>query len=609
MTGVQNAPQRLLLASLVLLAGAMGIAHMAPAAMLQIEVRPTFNGDPLILDSLRYQNAAGETLSVTRLSYLLSGFALERAAGGWVELPDAFAWMDAAQHRTGVRLNGAPAGQYRAVRFHIGPDANDNAADPAKWPVGHPLNANLDNLFWGWQGGYVFLAMEGHFRSSDPGADGYALHLARNPNRTCIQIAAPLDLDHDAGLLLDFDVATVLNAPRQISFVRDGTATHSLDGDPVSAAMAANLPAAFRLRQLLSTAPAITLPSLLKPLYMPAVFTPYHLVIDRSFPIPDLPRDNPLIEERVTLGRELFQESSLSRDGSLSCASCHQKSVSFSDPRRFSIGVNGRSGTRRAMSLTNLAWKSSYMWDGRAPSLRAQVSMPIQDHAEMDQTLERTVAELSEDAAYPALFQAAFGSPEITAEKIGLALENYLLTLTACDAKFDRALRGQATFTADERRGFQLFTTEYDPRTGQHGADCFHCHGGPLFSDHQFHNNGLAGNEGDPGRFKVTGLEADRGKFATPSLRDVARRAPYMHDGRFSTLEEVLAHYDHGVQRSATLDPNLAKHPVDGLKLSPADQQALIAFLKTLNSGWMSSGSETKETRPESNQFVFQLDL
>ena len=125
--------------------------------------------------------------------------------------------------------------------------------------------------------------------------------------------------------------------------------------------------------------------------------------------------------------------------------------------------------------------------------------------------------------------------------------------------------------------------TEYEPRTGQFGADCFHCHGGPLFSDHQFHNNGLAPDDADPGRFRVTNNEADRNKFSTPSLRNIARTAPYMHDGRFATLEEVVAHYDHGVTRTPTLDPNLAKHPPEGLNLSEADQRALVAFLKSLN--------------------------
>ena len=565
---------------LALLAFVLG-AHATSGATLEIAVRHTFNGEPLLLDSLRYKNGAGETQSFTRVSYLLSGFAIERDDGTWIEFPDQHAWMDAAKGRTTLRLNGIAAGKYRALRFHVGPDAKANASDPAKLAAEHPLNANLNGLHWSWQGGYIFLAIEGLFRTGAPELKGFAHHLARDPNRTRISLAAPLDLTHDAAVLLDFDLGALLNAPRPLSFEKDGAATHSRDGDPVSAALVANLPGAFRVRQIASAAPAISLPSPVKPLYLPEKFTPYRFTMSATFPLPDLPRDNPLIEERIALGKAIFNETALSRDGTLSCASCHVSNFAFTDARRFSLGVRGQKGTRNAMPLFNLAWKTSFFWDGRAPSLRAQALLPIEDHTEMDETLDRVIAKLAAVKDYPPLFAAAFGTPEITAEKIGLAVEQFLLTLVACDSKFDRALSGKATLTADEQRGFELFMTEYDPRTGQLGADCFHCHGGPLFSDHQFHNNGLAPGE-DTGRFRITKLEADRGKFATPSLRNVARTAPYMHDGRFATLEEVVAHYGSGMQRSATLDPNLAKHPEGGLQLSAGDQRALVAFLRTL---------------------------
>jgi cytochrome c peroxidase len=183
---------------------------------------------------------------------------------------------------------------------------------------------------------------------------------------------------------------------------------------------------------------------------------------------------------------------------------------------------------------------------------------------------------------YPSLFASAFGSPEITPQKIALALENFLLTLTSFDSKFDRALRGEEKLTAEEQRGFELFSTEYDPRRGQFGADCFHCHGGPLFQSQSFASNGLDAKVSDPGRAKVTGKESDQGKFSVPSLRNVALTAPYMHDGRFDTLEQVIDHYTSGVKRSATLDPNLAKHPDGGVPLSEPDKRALVAFLKSL---------------------------
>ncbi len=239
-------------------------------------------------------------------------------------------------------------------------------------------------------------------------------------------------------------------------------------------------------------------------------------------------------------------------------------------------------GDRNSMPLFNLAWKREFFWDGRAPSLREQVLMPIADHREMDESLENVSKKLTKSPYYARLFGAAFRSEGITAEKIALALEQFLLTLSARDAKFDQAISGKTKLTEQETRGFELFMTEYEPRTGQFGADCFHCHGGALFSDHQFHNNGLSGD--DRGRAKVTGSAADHGKFATPSLRNIALTAPYMHDGRFATLEEVVEHYSSGVQRSPTLDPNLAKHPANGLNLATADKAALVAFLKTLTS-------------------------
>ena len=143
-------------------------------------------------------------------------------------------------------------------------------------------------------------------------------------------------------------------------------------------------------------------------------------------------------------------------------------------------------------------------------------------------------------------------------------------------------MRGGGELTAEEQQGFALFMTEYDPVRGRRGADCFHCHGGALFTDFAPRNNGLARDSGDTGREQVSGRASDRGAFKTPSLRNVALTGPYLHDGSVTTLEEIVARYDHGVQRSATLDPNLAKHPDRGLELTGAEQQALVAFLRAL---------------------------
>lgn len=233
------------------------------------------------------------------------------------------------------------------------------------------------------------------------------------------------------------------------------------------------------------------------------------------------------------------------------------------------------------MPLFNLAWGHSFFWDGRAKSLREQVLKPIEDPLEMNAKLDDVLAKLGADRDYPRLFAAAFGSAGVTRERLALVLEQFLLTLVSQDSKFDRAAKKLGTLTDEERRGLELFVTENDPARGLRGADCFHCHGGNLFTNGQFANNGLAPRD-DAGRFEVTGGESDRGKFKVPSLRNVAATAPYMHDGRFQTLEEVVEHYDSGVHRSATLDPNLAKHPASGLGLSAADKRALVAFLETL---------------------------
>ncbi len=170
----------------------------------------------------------------------------------------------------------------------------------------------------------------------------------------------------------------------------------------------------------------------------------------------------------------------------------------------------------------------------------------------------------------------------MTEQTLAKALEQFLITRISQDSKFDRAVRKQAELTEQEKLGLSLFVTEHDPSRGLRGADCFHCHGGTLFTDNRFHNNGLTLEGWDIGRMKVSGDPADRGKFKTPSLRNIGLTAPYMHDGRFATLEEVVEHYNSGVERTETLDPNLAKHPSGGLGLSEEEKAALVAFLKTL---------------------------
>ena len=569
-------PQRL--SWIAFLAGwvLFGSSRPCQGASLTIELRHLMKGAPLAFDAPSYRTPAGEDFSISRLSYLISRVGLQRIDGTWVDFHGSEAWIDGRTNRSKFQLKSIPSGDYRALRFTVGLDAATDKADPGQYAAEHPLNPNLNDLHWSWQGGYIFMALEGHYRSKDGQQLGYVWHLARQPARTDIMLIHPIAVVSDTTLSINFDVSALIDGGGGISFARDGATTHSKDGDPLLAKLKINLSHAFAIAKASSSTswsaghegttrePTIALST------APGV------------PQPALPDDNPLTSERISLGRRLFFESALSRDGSLACASCHQAGAALADPRRFSIGVEGRTGDRNAMPLFNLAWKSGFFWDGRAPSLRAQALTPIADHREMDETPVHAAEKLQQQSGYAAAFEKAFDSPGISPERIGLAIEAFLLTLTSFDSKFDKAQRGEATLTADEQRGFDLFMMEREPRLGTMGADCFHCHGGALFSDHQFHNNGLKITDADTGRERVTKSFLDRGSFVTPSLRNIALTAPYMHDGRFATLEEVIDHYSTGVQRSDLLDPNLAKHPEGGLQFTAEDKRCLIAFLRTL---------------------------
>lgn len=232
------------------------------------------------------------------------------------------------------------------------------------------------------------------------------------------------------------------------------------------------------------------------------------------------------------------------------------------------------------MPLFNLAWRKSFFWDGRAKTLREQVLIPMADHNEMNLAPEKAAARLRNDETYVSAFAKAFNA-EPSPQTIAMALEQFLLTQISQDSRYDKIQRGEAKATALEERGRALFFTEYDPAHGMFGADCFHCHSTAVFTNERFANNGLELRGGDEGRFEVTGKEHDRGMFKVPSLRNVALTAPYMHDGRFRSLREVIEHYSTGVVDAPNLDPNLAKHGGQ-LGLSKEDKEALVAFLETL---------------------------
>ena len=285
-----------------------------------------------------------------------------------------------------------------------------------------------------------------------------------------------------------------------------------------------------------------------------------------------VPDDNPLTPARVALGRMLFFDSLLSADRSLACASCHDPARAFTDGRPVSVGVFGRRGTRNVPMLVNRTYGQSFFWDGRITSLEEQVLQPIQHPKEMDITVEEVVVRLERDRVYSDLFQAAFGR-EVNDGDLAKALASYVRTILSGNAPIDRYLNGdRAALTERQRQGLGLFRGK---------GRCTACHLGPTLSDEQFHNTGVAWRGGrllDEGRFAVTSENEDRGAFKTPTLREVARTAPYMHDGSITTLEEVIEFYDRGGNPNPTLDRR-----VRPLNLTTAEKGDLLTFLRALS--------------------------
>lgn len=277
---------------------------------------------------------------------------------------------------------------------------------------------------------------------------------------------------------------------------------------------------------------------------------------------------NPVSAAGFALGRRLFYDPILSRDGSVSCGSCHQQFAAFAHlDHRVSHGVGGINGKRNTPGLFNLAWQPDLMWDGSVHHLELQPVAPISNPVEMGGSLALAVDKLRRDPRYPALFERAFGSPEIDSQRLLRALAQFTGTLVSADSRYDRYQRGEMRFTTQERAGLRVFR-----------ARCAACHTEPLFTDFSYRNNGLDEAPADPGRAAVSGNPADQGRFRVPSLRNVALTAPYMHDGRYDSLEQVLDHYADGIRHSPTLDPLLA----GGLPLSGGERQELLAFLDTL---------------------------
>ncbi len=317
--------------------------------------------------------------------------------------------------------------------------------------------------------------------------------------------------------------------------------------------------------------------------------TPYNLEIPSHFPDMIIPADNPMTVEGIELGRFLFYEKRLSGDNTQSCASCHLPSASFSDPNQYSTGIDGIQGTRHSMALVNLGWEDFFFWDGRKTTLETQILEPVPNPVEMHQSWKRTVEKLNADVNYRNRFFKAFGEEGIDSTKATKAIAQFIRTLISGESKFDVMYKyeNNLSLNSSEQAILQTVDVEewagYDLFKSLNGADCFHCHNGPLMRVKKFSNNGLMPNSfDDKGRAGVTNNPEDNYKFKVPTLRNIALTAPYMHDGRFATLDEVIEHYSSGIHMSPTIDPLIEFGSQGGVQLDAQEKYLLKKFLLTL---------------------------
>ncbi len=298
--------------------------------------------------------------------------------------------------------------------------------------------------------------------------------------------------------------------------------------------------------------------------------TPLYLEVPKGWPKPryDFNR-NPLTEEGFQLGRHLFYDPIISRDSTISCQSCHLQQTGFTHvDHQLSHGIEGKIGTRNSMALINLAWNKDFMWDGGVNNLEVQPINPITNPLEMDESLDHVVNKLQKSEKYRILFTKAFGDDKVTSQRILKALAQFMVMLKSSNSKYDKVIRKEEQFNSQEQQGYALFKTH-----------CASCHKEPLFSDDRFEKNGLVIDEtlNDLGRIKITNKPEDYLRFRTPTLRNIQFTFPYMHDGRFKTLTEVIKHYN-----SLGHDKSLPKELAEPMMLSDNDRVDLVAFLQTL---------------------------
>lgn len=285
---------------------------------------------------------------------------------------------------------------------------------------------------------------------------------------------------------------------------------------------------------------------------------------------------NAITKDGFELGRKLFYETMLSSNNSISCGSCHIQTSAFTHHgHTVSHGVFDRMGTRNSPPIMNLAWSTSFMWDGGIADLDLQAIAPITNHVEMDETMANVLSKLRSSAQYPPMFKKAFGKDDISTNDFLKALSQFMLMCVSSNSKYDSVMRKEPnkSFTADEQQGYEIYKLK-----------CSACHAEPLFTDNSFRNNGISiSGVNDEGRYLVTQNEGDKYRFKVPSLRNLTYTAPYMHDGRFFTLDAVLDHYTTQVQRTQNLDPLLNQNAMPGIAINSDERIKLLAFINTLN--------------------------
>ncbi len=309
----------------------------------------------------------------------------------------------------------------------------------------------------------------------------------------------------------------------------------------------------------------------------PKIYEPYNptyltLQIPAGWPQPpqDIYINNPLTEEGFQLGKKLFYDGKLSKDGNFPCASCHQQFAAFATyDHDFSHGYNNSFTTRNAPATFNLAWMTSLHWDGSINHIEVEPLSPINDPVQMGDATGNVISKLSADTSYQRMFRKAFGDETISSQRMLKALSQFMGSLISSNSKYDKVKRGETSFTSNETNGYNIFK-----------AKCEACHKEPLFTDNSFRNNGLALNLlNDKGRMKITGFAGDSLKFKVPTLRNAALTFPYMHDGHLYSLGQVIDHYRTGIiTTQPTLDPLL----VTRLPMTTAEKNDLVYFLYTL---------------------------